>query len=156
MSGKSLPIAFTSFVHQVQATGGNDRPTISLSRAFTRLETVYCTFYKIPYIWRSNAGVPEQTAITANHIPLREINYFWHPQHIYNYGDSFARTNFQPTIAPFNERQGFVYQYKIEPEIQLQIGSKLFPEMPIRSSAEAYYQLRKAVGRVHPATTKIN
>ena len=26
--------------------------------------------------------------------------------------------------------------------------------MPIRSSAEAFYQLRKAVGCVHPATTK--
>ena len=47
-----------------------------------------------------------------------------------------------------------VYQANIEPEIQLQIGSKLFPEIPIRSSAEAYYQLRKALGCVHLATTK--
>ena len=90
----------------------------------------------------------------ATHIPLREMNYFWHPQHIYNYGDSFGTTNYQPTEAPFNTQQGFIYQYKIEPEIQLQIGSKLFPEIPIRSSAEAYYQLRKALGCVHPATTK--
>ena len=48
MSGKSLPIAYTSFVHQTQATAGQDRPVISLSRAFTRLETVYCTFFQNP------------------------------------------------------------------------------------------------------------
>ena len=31
-------------------------------------------------------------------------------------------------------------------EFQLQIGSKLFPEYPIRSHNEAYYQLKKALG----------
>ena len=33
-----------------------------------------------------------------------------------------------------------------EIEFQLQIGSKLFPEYPIRSHAEAYYQLQKTLG----------
>jgi hypothetical protein len=31
-------------------------------------------------------------------------------------------------------------------EFQLQIGSKLFPEYPIRSHSEAYYQLKKTLG----------
>ena len=31
-------------------------------------------------------------------------------------------------------------------ETQLQLGSKLYPEYPIRSHAEAFYQLRKALG----------
>ena len=31
-------------------------------------------------------------------------------------------------------------------ELQLQIGSKLFPEYPIRSHNEAYYQLKKTLG----------
>ncbi|MFM7854649.1 MAG: hypothetical protein ACKO96_22665, partial [Flammeovirgaceae bacterium] len=31
-------------------------------------------------------------------------------------------------------------------EFQLQIGSKLFPEYPIRSHTEAYYQLKKTLG----------
>jgi hypothetical protein len=31
-------------------------------------------------------------------------------------------------------------------EFQLQIGSKLFPEYPIRSHNEAYYQLKKTLG----------
>ena len=35
---------------------------------------------------------------------------------------------------------------KGEFEHQLQIGSKLYPEYPIRSHAEAYYQLRKTLG----------
>ena len=30
--------------------------------------------------------------------------------------------------------------------LQLQIGSKLFPEYPLRSHAEAFYSLRKALG----------
>ena len=32
-------------------------------------------------------------------------------------------------------------------DFQIQIGSKLFPEYPIRSHAEAYYQLRKTLGK---------
>jgi hypothetical protein len=44
MQGNTLPINFSSFVHQVQALGGTDRPVITLSRAFTRLKTVFVTF----------------------------------------------------------------------------------------------------------------
>ena len=47
MSGKTIPIPFTSFINQVQVCNG-DRPTISLSRSFTRLEAVYVTFFKTP------------------------------------------------------------------------------------------------------------
>ena len=40
MSGKNIPIPLTSFVHQVQTIGETDRPTLSMSRAFTRLNKV--------------------------------------------------------------------------------------------------------------------
>ena len=30
--------------------------------------------------------------------------------------------------------------------MQLQVGSKLYPEYPVRSTAEAFYQLRKCMG----------
>ena len=33
-----------------------------------------------------------------------------------------------------------------EVELQIQIGSKLYPEYPIRSLSEAFYQLRKTLG----------
>ena len=38
------------------------------------------------------------------------------------------------------------YDNAFEMEIQLQIGSKLYPEYPVRSVAEAFYQLRKCMG----------
>jgi hypothetical protein len=40
------------------------------------------------------------------------------------------------------------YNYQKEIELQLQLGSKLFPEYPIRSSAEAFYNLKKGLGIV--------
>ena len=58
----------------------------------------------------------------VQHPNRKEVNYFWHPM----------------GSAAYN-------QYK-ELEFQMQIGSKLFPEYPIRSLAEAFYQLRKSLG----------
>jgi hypothetical protein len=52
----------------------------------------------------------------------KEVNYFWHPM-----GQAD-------------------YDYNKELEFQMQVGSKLFPEYPIRSLAEAFYQLRKSLG----------
>ena len=83
MQGKTLPINYSSFVHQAQAIGNTDRPVISMSRAFTRLKTVYCTFYKIPYIWDEDPANPSgwsKTNHIASDIPLNETNLFWHPQ----------------------------------------------------------------------------
>jgi hypothetical protein len=40
----------------------------------------------------------------------------------------------------------FVMNKQGEFEFQLQLGSKLYPEYPIRSHAEGFYQLRKTVG----------
>ena len=39
-----------------------------------------------------------------------------------------------------------VYDSTKELDIQVQVGSKLFPEYPIRSTAEAFSQLRKTMG----------
>ena len=33
----------------------------------------------------------------------------------------------------------------------MQIGSKLYPEYPIKSHAEAYYQLRITIGHISPS-----
>jgi hypothetical protein len=40
-------------------------------------------------------------------------------------------------------------------EFQLQVGSKLSPELPIRSDAEAYYQLRKSLGSHQPGSAYV-
>ena len=38
------------------------------------------------------------------------------------------------------------YDHTKQLEFQMQLGSKLFPEYPIRSLAEAFYNLRKTLG----------
>ena len=47
------------------------------------------------------------------------------------------------------------YDFNKEVELQVQIGSKQYPEYPIRSFAEAYYQLRKTLG-IHFSNDSIN
>ena len=41
------------------------------------------------------------------------------------------------------------YDFEKELQFQMQLGSKLFPEYPLRSLAEQYYQLRKLQGDYH-------
>jgi hypothetical protein len=38
------------------------------------------------------------------------------------------------------------YSYNLELEYQIQIGSKMFPEYPVRSINQAFYELKKALG----------
>ena len=45
------------------------------------------------------------------------------------------------------------YNPDAEFQCQLQIGSKLFPEYPMRSHQEAFYQLRKTLGHQSSSTT---
>ena len=47
-------------------------------------------------------------------------------------------------IHPMNSSA--TYDSSKEMEFQIQIGSKLFPEYPVKSLGEAYYQLRKTLG----------
>ena len=164
MSGKNIPIPLSSFTHQVQTVGETDRPTLSLSRAFTRLNKVFVTFYKVPYVWTRNldAMAPNaapgiKTNELALHKPLRELNYFWHPNHVYDYGTPFWNNYLQPVTRPFSTRQGRVYQgVNSEVEIQLQIGSKVVPVLPSRSTAEQFYQLRKAILGENNTNTQFN
>jgi hypothetical protein len=74
MQGKTLPINFSSFVHQAQAIVGTDKHVTTMSRSFTRLKTVYVTFYKQPKAWDFENA--EQLPIEATHLPLRECNFF--------------------------------------------------------------------------------
>ena len=118
MSGKNIPIPLSSFVHQVQTIGQTDRPTLSMSRAFTRLNKVFITFYKVPYVWNLSqvlgqdprAVPPVITNQVALHKPLRELNYFWHPTHVYDYGTVSLTNNDISPVEPFRSFQGGAYQ----------------------------------------------
>jgi hypothetical protein len=133
-----------------------------MSRAFTRLNKVYITFYKVPYVWLHNqanpVGVqPTPVAQLANHKPLREANYFWHPNHVYDFGTQYGTNNEQPTAPIFNTLQGRVYQgVASEAELQLLIGSKQIPTIPNRSLQEQFYQLRKSILGEHNAHSQFN
>ena len=54
--------------------------------------------------------------------------------------------------APQNDLGYSTFLWRTETELQLQVGSKMFPEIPIRSTAESYYQLRKALGSHQPGS----
>ena len=120
LSGKSLPISYNTFVSQMQTIAGQDAPSINVSRALTRLKSVFITLTK---------DLSVSGARTASQHPgLKPWNDFFSPMWTSNWGGSWA-----------HDSNG-------EFEFQLQIGSKLFPEYPIRSHNEAYYQLKKTLG----------
>mgnify|MGYP003347592205 CR=1 FL=1 len=116
LSGKSLPISYNTFVSQMQTIAGQDAPSINVSRALTRLKSVFVTLNK-DFV-NNRLGKPN----------LKAFNDFFSP------------------MWEANQAGTWTHDSNGEFEFQLQIGSKLFPEYPIRSHNEAYYQLKKALG----------
>ena len=111
LSGKSLPISYNTFVSQLQSTNATDKNLINVSRALTRLKSVFVTMHRT-----------DTDTVTRK---------FWN--------------NFFSPMQPDN-LSALTHNSDGEFEFQLQIGSKLFPEYPIRSHNEAYYQLAKCLG----------
>ncbi len=68
----------------------------------------------------------EGAAHASQTASLKEFNNFWHPMAL------------ETAPGDYNEAK--------EMEIHVQIGSKLFPEYPIRSVSESFSQLRKTMG----------
>jgi hypothetical protein len=116
LNGKSLPISYNTFISQIQTIAGQDNPLVTVSRAITRLKTVFVTLSK------------DYTAGREGLVGRKFWNDFFSP------------------MSSTNVTGIFEHKQDAEFEFQLQIGSKLFPEYPIRSHTEAYYQLKKALG----------
>ena len=106
-SGGKLPISYNTYITQSQAVSGQDI-SVNVSRAISRLESVFVSFYKTPTV-----------ATSAD----KEWLHFVHPM-----------------------ENSVNYDKRLEIEVQLQIGSKLFPEYPIRSISESFAQLKKSIG----------
>ena len=117
LSGKSLPISYNTFVSQMQTIAGQEKPLINVSRALTRLKSVFVTLQK-DYTHTKRAAL----------LGRNGWNDFYSP------------------LSSDNSEGVFKHDYDGDFEFQLQIGSKLFPEYPIRSHNEAYYQLKKTLG----------
>ena len=118
LSGKALPINISSYVNQMQTITGQT-PSVNITRALSRLKSVFCTF--------DQTVTNEKTStIKDRHIRVwaKNWNNFHHPM---SWGDGH-------------------YEDLFEMEMQLSIGSKLYPEYPVRSTQEAFYQLRKCMG----------
>jgi hypothetical protein len=116
LSGKSLPISYNTFVSQMQTVAGPDI-AINVSRALTRLKSVFVSLEK-------NLSGGDRGQLVAR----KTWNDFFSP------------------MSASNADGTFQHNPKGEFEFQLQIGSKLFPEYPVRSHTEAYYQLKKTLG----------
>ena len=116
MKSKEIPIHYNTLTSQYQTITEN--PFINVSRAATRLKSIFVTLDK-----------DATTALPAT-AGRKAWNSFYSPASVNNR----STTQFKHNSAD-------------EFELAVQIGSKTFPDgNPIRSHAEAYYQLRKALG----------
>ena len=118
MSSKEIPIHYNTLNSQFQTITNNSEPFINVSRAATRLKSVFVTLDKDITGARITSG-------------RKWWNDFFSPG---------SENNRDPET-------GFIHSNNDEFELAIQIGSKTFPDgNPIRSHAEAYYQLRKTLG----------
>ena len=103
-----MPIQFSSYTNQVQAVLSPD-PFFNISRAVTRLKDIFVSFYGPVYDVAVDGGDTAAQAIALRSAYTKQVNYFKHP--------SFT---------------------KDEVELQLYIGSKIYPDFPIQSSSEFF------------------
>ena len=118
LSGKSLPINFSTFVCQLQSVSGQT-PSLNITRGFSRLKSVFATLDQ-------SSGYAAY-ASNNTHTPVwkKWWNDFFHPM---TFSGGAYDVDFEYNSA------------------QMQLGSKMYPEYPIGSLAEAFYQLRKTMG----------
>ena len=117
VSGKSLPINYDTYISQMQ-TIADYNYSCNITRSLTRLKSVFVTF--------DGEGTgetgPDVLPLTGSEFRKTFID-FYHPSGDY-----------------------LVQRQDKEMEFQIQIGSKLYPEYPIRSVQEAFSQLAKCLG----------
>ena len=119
LEGKPLPINYNTYVSQMQALygdGTNGQKDVRLNVSRA------LTRLKSAFVTFYLKSLDDSSNIS------KEWNTFYSPMQYYANG---------------KENQ---YDSNGEFEYQLQVGSKLFPDYPIRSHAEGYYQLRKCLG----------
>lgn len=139
LSGKSIPINYSTYVSQIQTTlsGDNGQKNIKLSvtRALSRLRNVFISLVKSNPAYKTKLDT----------CWFRDWNHFYSPMSF------IADGHFPAVVAVDGAVTDVVYPANInnhsdgEFSFQIAIGSKLFPEYPIRSHAEAYYQLSKVL-----------
>ena len=127
LSGQSIPINYSTYISQIQALSGQNT-SVNVTRAISRLKSVFLTF------------APNSNFVT-NSYPIKRSE---------NYTDEFC-SNPWAFLRPWNDfyhplDSGPFYDDAKEMEIQVQCGSKMFPEYPMRSTSEIFANLRKCMG----------
>jgi hypothetical protein len=121
LGGKNLNIVYNTYISNIQTVVAPDTQ-INVSRSLTRLRSV---FLSLERNFKNTAGADTVRAIWYN----KPWNNFYSPMA----QDSITK------ILTHNEDNEIT-------SLQLQVGSFLIPQYPIRSHAECFYSLRKALG----------
>jgi hypothetical protein len=116
MGGKTINIVYNTFISTLQTVVSADTQ-INVSRSLSKMKSVFVTLDKDYAI-----GDARETFYN------KSWNNFWSPN---------AGTDLTDALTHTSEKFS---------HFQLQIGSKLFPEYPIKTHCEAFYSLRKALG----------
>jgi hypothetical protein len=106
LSGKALPIKYSTFINQQSSISGKNI-AIQVARAVSRLQKCFITLYKTP----ATETILDKQAIK-----------FYHPMDL-----------------------GNTYRSHLELEFQIQLGSKLYPEYPVRSISECFSILKQTL-----------
>ena len=121
LEGKSLPINYSTYVSQLMSIQ-------SSGGVFTA--NVTRSFTRLKSVFATFLSHSKLAADTGS-LTIKDWNYFYHPMASY---------------AP-----GARYSPNDEMELQIQVGSKLMPEYPVKTTREAFTQLRKCLG-IHNST----
>ena len=138
----TLPINYNTYINQTQNITGQVDIAINVSRAISRLKSVFINFSKKSSEDRISANRGEAITNAAAQVPPTT----WDNGILASFGDINKPWNgfYHPMAGQFPNQQ--IYNPDLELEYQIQIGSKQFPEYPIKSLAETFCQLRKTMG----------
>ena len=137
----TLPINYNTYINQQQNITGQTDIAINVSRAISRLKSIFINFSKKTSSDRISTS---REGATGNGTDGTNADY-----------DGGVLASFGDINKPWNgfyhpmsgqEPEDEEYQSALELEVQIQIGSKQFPEYPMKSLAETYAQLRKTMG----------
>ena len=122
--GKPLNIGYNTFINQTQTITGMSNLNVNVSRSLTRLKSVFVSLSKA----LTGTSATTLTRTVDRYPGSKEWNEFFSPM--------FREYN--ADVKENNPDHEF--------EMQLSIGSALYPEYPIRSHSEAYANLKKTLG----------
>ena len=117
LSSKALPIKYTTYINQ-QSAISQKTVAVQVSRAVSRLQKAFITFYKNPVV-TTTGGVTTTTETLMDKPAIK----FYHPM----------------------DNLDYKYNPDQELEFQIQLGGKLYPEYPCKSISECFTILKQTL-----------